>query len=94
MATSKIQYGDGYAQRSGLGINNISRSYDVTITAKKSVIGDVQDFLIAHGGWRAFLWTPRSGGTGLYVCEDGFQVVENGNHVSTLSTTFTQTFKP
>jgi len=90
----KAQFGDGYAQRSGVGINNASRSYDVSITARASIIEAIQDFLLEHGGWRAFLWTPRLGSPGLYVAEDGFRVLPNGNQIYTLTTTFTQTFKP
>lgn len=90
----KAQFGDGYAQRAGVGINTTSGAWDISITAVKKTIDDIHEFLIDHGGWRAFLWAPRLGDPGLYVAEDEIRIMDHGNRVFTLSTTFRQTFKP
>lgn len=61
LRTIKTQFGDGYEQASGDGINNEQSDWDLQFKGDASRIGAIRDFLRSHGGWQAFLWTPPLG---------------------------------
>lgn len=55
----KAAFGDGYTQRSGVGINNIVRRWDLRFNAKtESVAQAINDFLEAREDGKAFHWVP------------------------------------
>lgn len=51
-----IEFGDGYSQRQPRGINNLLRSYSITIKVKNSERMDVDDFLARHKGVEPFYY--------------------------------------
>ena len=58
----EAQYGDGYSQTTGDGLNAIADSYSLSwslITTAE--LNSFVDFLKARGGYEAFLWTPPRG---------------------------------
>ena len=55
----KASFGDGYQQRSALGMNNIKRQWDLMWKGKtEDVALDIQDFFEARKDGISFLWTP------------------------------------
>lgn len=54
----KAQYGDGYSQRVGDGINTDLEKWSVQLTNVPHAEADsIETFLKAHGGYEAFYWT-------------------------------------
>lgn len=89
-------FGDGYSQSGGLGINNKSQAWDVSVTGK---FGDgqklqlVRDFLDRQEGYKSFLWTPPGGTQGRYRA-NGYKLSTLGGGLYALATTFMQVFTP
>ena len=68
---SKTQFGDGYAQRVSLGINNQRMDWSGSKTGDwQTVILPIKTFLDEHKGVIPFLWTNPHGQTKKYVCEN------------------------
>lgn len=97
--TLKADFGDGYSQAAGDGINTRSESWNIEArgpwlmpgcTAGQAV-KDIAEFLDERAGWQAFEWTPPDGELGLYRC-DGYTKQRNGGGIVTLSATFYQVF--
>jgi phage-related protein len=68
----KSNFGDGYVQRAGDGLNPIDTS--ISLTWSNLSIGDADDiieFLEEKAGVEAFYFTPRGSATALkWVCEE------------------------
>ncbi|WP_215846398.1 phage tail protein [Candidatus Pantoea bituminis] len=92
-STRKVQFGDGYAQVSGNGLNPRTQSWDLTFTGTESFISAIKTFLDSHGGVRAFQWKPPLEPTGLYRC-DTYTPTALGAGLFNLTATFEQAFKP
>ena len=70
-AVSKTQFGDGYAQRVSVGINNQRTDWSGSKTGDwQTVILPIKTFLDEHKGVIPFLWTNPHGQTKKYVCEN------------------------
>ncbi|MGN5354327.1 phage tail protein [Ralstonia sp. L16] len=91
--TRKAQFGDGYDQEVPDGINNAVDSWPLSFRDTGAVIAQIKAFLDAHGGSRAFYWTPPLGVQG-YFKAASCQVQPSGKDVYTLTTTFQQVFRP
>jgi len=87
------QFGDGYKQTAGDGINTAVQSWPVQFTGGAAYITEIRDFLRAHRGVKPFLWTPPLGVEGLYEANK-IKVQAKGGDWYVLSTTFTQRFAP
>lgn len=73
----KAKFGDGYEQRSVLGINNKPREWSLTFTQLNNNLDDIEDFLSDLGGYTSFEWTPPRGLAGKWVCEEWSRSVPN-----------------
>lgn len=86
---NKAQFGDGYSQRSGDGINNMEVSWSVqwqNLTHEEA--DDAWDFLMGKMGYVAFLWTPpRADAPQKFTSEKFQRPIVTGN-TSTLAATF------
>lgn len=91
--TRTVQFGDGYTQVSGDGLNPRSQEWTLSFTGSEDYIKAIKDFLDAHGGTRAFQWQPPLEDIGLYRC-DSYKPTALGNKKYTLDATFKQAFKP
>ncbi|KFK98134.1 phage tail protein [Serratia sp. Ag1] len=89
----KAQFGDGYSQVAGDGINPVTRSWEVSFAGKLKKIMPVIQFLEEHQGTKSFQWVPPLGDLGLYRC-DGFKPVALGAGNYSLTATFTEAFNP
>jgi len=87
------QFGDGYKQTAGEGINHTVQSWPVQFVGSAAHITAIRDFLRAHGGVKPFWWTPPLGVQGLYDAAS-IKVQAKGKDWYVLSTTFTQRFAP
>ncbi|WP_434681373.1 phage tail protein [Pseudomonas sp. R1-18] len=91
--TRSSQFGDGYEQVVGDGINNKQDSWPLSFTESRDEALLIKSFLDRHGGYKAFFWTPPLGELGLYRATAP-SVTPIGGGVYTLTSTFTQTFHP
>ena len=91
----KAEFGGGYIQRTGDGINNVRGEYAVVIenlTRDEATIFD--NFFTDLGGWRAFLYTrPGEATPRKWICEAWNIRHVAGSH-DTLTTTFIEVFDP
>lgn len=95
----KNEFGDGYTQAFGLGINSRSASYNVSVTGFVDGVRDpnikpIIDFLDARKGYESFYWTAPDGKTGLYRVESYSPTNDSQNGKTTVSWTMQETFQP
>jgi phage-related protein len=94
--TWENEFGDGYVQAGGIGINTKSESWSISVTGKMKpgeVLQNVRDFLDRQEGYKSFVWTPPGGTQGKYRA-NGYQLATIGAGLQTLSATFRQVFNP
>ncbi len=91
--TLEAQFGDGYRQSAGDGINNSAQSWPLTFRGQGVRIAAIKLFLDNHKGYLPFEWTPPMGSAGLYEAKS-YTVVPVGVDYYTLTATFTQRFAP
>jgi phage-related protein len=92
----KVQFGDGYVQRSGRGINYKPERWELTF---ENVLNDeadlIESFLDNAEGVSVFSWTP-GGGRPLanFVCAEYSRDDDEGGQMANLSMVFEQDFAP
>ena len=91
--TRKAQFGDGYTQVAGDGLNPKSQKWTLSFTGDESYIGAIKAFLDAHQGTKAFLWKPPLEPLAMFRC-DTYNPTALGAGKYTLDATFEQAFKP
>lgn len=89
----KAEFGDGYAQRAGDGINNnpvvINATWTHASTAEKDYI---VDFFAARKGYESFFYTYADEASAkAYVCEE-WSYTHNDAGGYTITATFTQVY--
>nr|WP_052725988.1 phage tail protein [Xenorhabdus bovienii] len=87
-----VQFGDGYKQTSGDGINTQRESWPLSFVGALSDIQLIIAFLREHQGWRLFKWRNPLSELGLYQAGK-FNIQANGAYF-TLSVTFTLIYHP
>ncbi|PHM68139.1 phage tail protein [Xenorhabdus kozodoii] len=87
-----VQFGDGYKQTTGDGINAQRESWPLSFVGSLSEIESVIAFLREHQGWRSFKWRSPLSELGLYQAGK-FNIQAHGAYF-TLSVTFTRTYHP
>lgn len=91
--TRTAQFGDGYKQTSGDGINGRAQSWDLVFTGAESEIRAIKGFLDQHQGYQSFAWQPPLGELGLYQAAE-YKLQPLGARRYTLTVTFSQAFHP
>lgn len=94
--TWRNDFGDGYVQAGGTGINGRAESWSVTLVGRLTSgaeLAKVRAFLDRHEGYRSFLWRSPSGVSGQWR-STGYVLNPRGAGVFTLTTTFEQSFRP
>lgn len=86
------KFGDGYQQDAGDGINTKGDVWELSFVNREAVIKGIADFLDAHGGWKAFEWTPPLGVAGAYKAAE-YNIVAHGARNFTLTVTFTRVYQ-
>lgn len=88
------QFGDGYQQRVGDGINTNKRQWALTFAARTDSERDaILSFLRARNGVEAFDWTPPTGAAGRWVCQEWDTQLDRAG-VNTVTATFVEDFAP
>lgn len=68
---NRTSFGDGYSQRSAMGVNSQEESWSLAFTGKrKTEIQAIDQFLASQAGSTAFTWLTPNGDTLLFVCAD------------------------
>lgn len=89
----KAQFGDGYAQVAGDGLNSREQSWNLSFGGTEAEISAIVAFLDRMAGRRAFQWKPPLYPLGLWTCEE-YAPKENPGNYFTLTATFEQAFRP
>ncbi|WHP32841.1 phage tail protein [Trabulsiella odontotermitis] len=90
----KAQFGDGYAQVSGSGLNDETLEFDYTFRGRPETGLEIYAFLRRHKT-KSFLFAPPFGELALWrVQADSLQKVILGKKVMTVTATFEQAFAP
>lgn len=85
------QFGDGYQQRVGDGINTTARSWSLNFNRATADIDAIEAFLDARNGVESFVWVPPSGLTGKWLCREWIRTTSNSK-VQSISATFQEIF--
>jgi len=86
------QFGDGYSQRTGDGINIAPRSWSLQFTSRTTAEKDaIEGFLVARNGIESFDWTPPTGAAGKFLCKS-WQVTPQNAVTWSISATFDEVF--
>ena len=81
------QFGDGYEQRVGDGINLIRRPWPLNFEGTKAEIEEIDTFLENEQGITSFNWTPPIGLAGKFICREWATAINEYDNW-TLSATF------
>jgi phage-related protein len=92
-AQRSTQFGDGYKQIAGEGLNNESQTWPISTVQLKAEALKVAAFLRRHKDGKAFLWTPPLGELGLYTCA-GFKPINAGGAAWRIAATFETAYHP
>lgn len=88
------QFGDGYKQVSGAGLNDEILNYAFSFTGDPQTAREIYAFLRKHK-IKSFTFTPPGGGLALWRVEaNSLQRVTLNKKVETVTATFEQAFKP
>jgi len=91
--TFDAQFGDGYKQSVGDGINNRIQSWPLTFKGKGAYIQPIVEFLDDHLGFMPFQWTPPLGSPALFEVKE-YNLIPHGADYYTLTVPFQQVFAP
>jgi phage-related protein len=76
------QFGDGFEQAAGDGINTKQSVWSIQLVGTESEMGLVRAFLDSHGQWKRFLWTDPLGDQGVYRAAAYGVTAHGGDDVS------------
>ncbi len=91
--TRTAQFGDGYAQQAGDGINNKRDSWPLTFTKRKAEAEKIKQFFDDHEGYKAFAWTPPLSPMKLFIAKDE-SLTPLGGGMYRITVTFEEVFHP
>lgn len=87
------QFGDGYSQRIGDGINRTTKSWNLTFTSRSiEDANNIEEFLEARGGVQGFIWTPPNETRNYSVICQEWTRVDESPISATIQATFVQIF--
>lgn len=90
----RAQFGDGYSQLAGDGLNVKATDWNVTFEGTYAEVKAIEDFLDAQQGYIMFQWTPPGAAASYwYTCTD-YRIVPHIGLQKRLTGTFKQEFQP
>lgn len=93
-SVTAIKFGDGYEQRTAVGINSQPRHWRLEFTNKPLPVEDaLEAFLSDHAALQAFDWPPPHGAAGKFVCRE-WSVQPTSPKYRSISCTFEEVFEP
>ncbi|UVL70598.1 phage tail protein [Pseudomonas protegens] len=94
--TWENEFGDGYVQSGGTGINGKSQEWTHQAAGSLEAGQELRlmrDFLDRHEGYKSFFWTPPGGTLGRYKVKD-YKLDPQGAGLFRISFTMKQVFTP
>lgn len=88
----RSQFGDGYSQSSGEGINDSKRSWEITCSGYLKDIEEIISFLDERKGYGSFKWKDILGGVGWYSAKE-YRISKGQGGIYILNTTFEECFQ-
>ena len=85
------QFGDGYSQRVGDGINLLARQWSLVFNGNAAEMDAVEAFLETESGITSFDWQPPTGSAGKFACMAWNRSIAGFNNES-VTATFTEVF--
>ena len=97
--TLSAQFGEGYAQEAGDGINIRREAWQISAAGHWTdgsgmPVKAMSEFLDRHGGYKAFRWETPLGETKLFKCRGGYSLSPQGAGNFRLAATFEEVFHP
>jgi phage-related protein len=91
----QVQFGDGYAQRLTVGLNQNPKAWSLTWEVSETDAETIEAFLDARAvDGASFTWTPPAEATAYqWTCYDWSKSIPYLNR-ATIQATFTQVFEP
>jgi len=87
------QFGDGYSQRVGQGINRIVKEWSLVFKSRSLTDANaIETFFVARSGVEGFLWTPPGESTTYSVICSEWSKTYDSNISATIQAKFTQIF--
>lgn len=84
---NEAKYGDGYVQRTPIGLNNVDVTREVSFTLRtKAEVDAISTFLESQMGANPFDWTPPGEATRYYVCKTWKKVRQTDGDCSLTAT--------
>ena len=95
----RTDFGDGYSQEAGDGINTRSEAWRISAVGHWETGGGMPvkamaEFLDRQGGYKAFQWVTPMGATKLFKCRQGYGLVSKGAGNFQLTATFEEVHAP
>jgi len=87
-----IEFGDGYSERTPVGLNNLPDVWNVKFTTTRVKGLLILEFFERHLGSKSFQWTNPLNRTGYYVCTKWSSDQMKGGHIA-ISATFKREFE-
>lgn len=85
----QANFGGGYTQTVGDGINNDMEEWTLQFTGSTQRVTQIRNFLRERGAAKPFKWTTPEGDPGFFTCKSWTRSRERGV-LMTLSATFVQ----
>lgn len=97
--TLSADFGDGYTQEAGDGINTRKESWSISAAGHWTdgsgmPVKAMSEFLDRQAGYKAFQWVTPMGQTKLFKCKDGYSLTHEGAGNFKLAATFHEVFAP
>jgi len=86
------EFGDGYQQRVGDGINTDPQTWELAFNRLLADIDAIEVFFALKAGVTAFSWTPEGGSEISVVCPR-WQRIKSSHVVESINATFRQVFE-
>lgn len=95
----RTDFGDGYTQEAGDGINTRREAWRISAaghweTDSGMPVREITEFIDRHGGYQAFQWMTPFGKLKLFKCRQGYSVSPQGAGNFSVSATFEEVFHP
>jgi len=97
--TLTADFGDGYSQGAGDGINSRKEAWRISAAGHWTdgsgmPVKAMSEFLDRQAGYKAFQWVTPMGQTKLFKCKDGYSLTHEGAGNFKLAATFHEVFAP
>jgi len=87
-----VQFGDGYSQRAGDGINLQPQTWSLTFAVRSNTVAAaIELFFETEKGFTSFDWTPPGGSSAKFICREWSRSYDDYD-VNSITATFDEVF--